>query len=282
MAKKIVISCAMTGTASPKGKNPAVPITPEEISEDVYKVWKAGAAVCHMHMRNPDGSPSMDADKFKKTIDLIRAHKDCDVIINCTSSGSDHAIPDEVRLEHFETIPEIEVGSYDCGTINWGCHDVFNNSPDFLEKLATCFLEHGVKPEVELFDNGMVGNMKYYMKKGLLKEPVWCQCIMNVLGGMDGTVENLTHLVSQIPEGCKWSASGIGTSHQRIMYAALALGCDGVRVGLEDNLYYKQGELATNVSLVERAARLIRDYGYEVATPAEAREIMGLPPLVRA
>jgi len=281
MAKKIIISCALTGTASPKSKNPAVPITAEEIAEDAYRCWKAGAAMVHMHMRNEDGSPSMDAKRFRKTIDLIRAHKDCDVIINCTSSGSDHAIPDEVRLEHYQTIPEIEAGSYDCGTINWNCGDVFNNSPAFLEKLAQCFLEHDVKPEVELFDSGMVGNMKYYMKKGLLKEPVWCQCIMNVLGGMDGTVENLVHLVRQIPEGCKWSASGIGTAHQTIMYAALALGCDGLRVGLEDNLYYSKGVMATNEMLVERAARLIRDFGHEVATSAEAREIMGIKPLVR-
>ena len=280
MAKKIVISCAMTGTASPKGKNPAVPTTAEEIAEDVYRVWKAGAAVVHMHMRNEDGSPSMEAARFRKTIDLIRAHEDCDVIINCTSSGSDHAIPDEVRLEHYQTIPEIEMGSYDCGTINWGCHDVFNNSPAFLEKLAQCYLDHNVKPEVELFDSGMIGNMKYYMNKVLLKQPVWCQCIMNVLGGTDGTVKNLLHLVEQIPEGCKWSASGIGTSHQTIMYAALALGCDGIRVGLEDNLYYSKGVLATNEMLVERAARLIRDFGYEVATPAEAREIMDIKPLV--
>ena len=260
----------MTGTGTPKSKNSALPTTPEQIAEDVYNVWKAGAAVAHLHMRDDNERPTMDAARFRKTIELIRAHEDCDIIINCTSSGNWDDIGDEGRMVHFNTIPEIEMGSFDAGTINWGCGDVFENSPAFLEKLAKCYQENGIKPEVEIFDPGMLGNTKYYIAQGLLKQPVYCQMVLNVLGGSDGTVDNLLHLVRQLPEGAIWSCTGIGTSHVPMMFATLALG-GHIRVGLEDNLYLSRGIKATNVSLVERAVRVVKEFGNEVATPAEAR-----------
>lgn len=277
---KTIISCAMTGTGTPKSKNSALPTTPEQIAEDVYNVWKAGAAVAHLHMRDDNERPTMDAARFRKTIELIRAHEDCDIIINCTSSGNWDDIGDEGRMVHFNTIPEIEMGSFDAGTINWGCGDVFENSPAFLEKLAKCYQENGIKPEVEIFDPGMLGNTKYYIAQGLLKQPVYCQMVLNVLGGSDGTVDNLLHLVRQLPEGAIWSCTGIGTSHVPMMFATLALG-GHIRVGLEDNLYLSRGIKATNVSLVERAVRVVKEFGNEVATPAEAREILGIPQLKR-
>lgn len=277
---KTIISCALTGTGTPKSKNSALPTTPEQIAEDVYNVWKAGAAIAHLHMRDDNEFPTMNADRFKKTIELIRAHEDCDIIINCTSSGNMEPLTHAGRMEHFNTISEIEMGSFDAGTINWGCGDIFENSPQFLEELAQCYLNRNIKPEVEIFDPGMIGNTKYYIQKGLLKEPVYCQMVLNVLGGSEGTVDNLLHLVRQLPEGAVWSCTGIGTSHVPMMFATLALG-GHIRVGLEDNLYYARGVKATNVSLVERAVRVVKEFGNEVATPAEAREILGIPPLRR-
>lgn len=279
----VIIGCALTGTGTPKEKNPNLPTTPEEIAEDAYRAWQAGAAMVHLHMRDENGKGVMDRELFAKTISLIRAHKDCDVIINCTSSGG----PDrngqrtkESRMAHFQTIPEIEVGSFDAGTLNWNDGYVFQNDPAFLKELAQVYLEHGVRPEIEVFDMGMLGNAKHYAQTlKLLRQPLWIQFVLGVLGGADATAENLLHLVRALPEGALWSATGIGRGHLEILYTAIALGANGVRVGLEDNLYLDRGVPATNPGLVSRAAELVRLANKKPAAPAQAREILGLPPL---
>lgn len=286
MSNQVIITAALTGAGTPKTLNQNLPVTPSEIAEDAYRCWKAGAAVVHLHMRDDEGRGTMDREKFKETIRLIRAYKDCDVVINCTSSGATRRLEPEERMEHFETIPDIEIGSFDSGSINWGCNAIFDNSPQFLEQLAACYKRNNVLPEIEIFDLGMLGNAKYYKKVGVLPATAYFQCVLGVLGGMDATVENLLTLVRNMPEGSKWSAFGIGAGHLPILFASLALGCTGVRVGLEDNLIMGKNEkgekiLATNVSLVERAANAICAYGKRPATPAEARSILGLPQLDR-
>lgn len=285
MPRKTIITAALTGAVTPKTLNSSIPLTPEEIAEDAYQCWKAGAAIVHLHMRDDEGLGTMDREKFAQTIRLIRAHEDCDVIINCTSSGSAKPIADEERMEHFETIPEIEMGSFDAGTINWGCQMIFENSPRFLEKLCDCYRRNDVKPELEIFDRGMLGNAKYYAKKGMLKTPMHFQFVLGVLGGMEATPENLIDLVRHIPEGSTWSAFGIGAGHLPILFTALALG-GHLRVGLEDNVIMGRDEngqklLATNVKLVERAVHAVHCFGNETATPAEARELLGIKPLQR-
>jgi uncharacterized protein (DUF849 family) len=277
--EKIIISCALTGALTPKEKNPAVPYTPQEIADAAYASWQAGAAVVHLHMRDDNGRGTMDKERFKESVRLIKEHKDCDVIINCTSSGG-FVLTEEERMAHFIEIPEIEMGSCDIGSFNWGDNQIFDNNPGFLKKLCNVYNEHDVKPEVEIFDMGMLGNAKHYIKKEYIKNPMWCQLVLGVLGGMDATVENLLYLVQHLPEGTIWSATGIGTGHLPIMYAALALG-GHIRVGLEDNLYMAHGQKATNPLMVERAVRIVKEFGKQPATPAEAREILGLKPLVR-
>jgi len=281
MKNKIFITAALTGAVTPKSLNEHLPITPEEIATDAYACWKAGASVVHIHMRDEDGKGSMDVDLFKKTVKLIRAHEDCDVVICATSSGTQHPIPEEARMAPFREIPEIEMGSYDVGTFNWACQGVFDNNPKFLVDLAKCYEENNVLPEIELFDTGMITNMNYYIKKGMLKSPVYCQFALGVLGAAPATVDSLLHLVKQVPEDSVWSAFGIGKDHLPIMYTSLALGAHGIRVGLEDNVMYAKDVLATNVTLVERAVRVIEEFGKEIATSAEAREILKLNPLVR-
>ena len=280
---RVVISCAMTGTSTPRAKNEHLPVTPEEIAEDAIAAWRAGAAMVHLHMRDDNMNGIMDWKRFQKTIQLIRSHKECDVIINCTSSGGpgpDGTRSTASRLEHFQKIPEIEVGSFDAGTFNWADAKEFNNDPVFLKELANTYLTHSVKPEVEIFDMGMLGNATHYFQKlKLIQKPMWCQFVLGVLGGMDATPENLQYLVRHLPEGALWSATGIGTGHLPILYSAIALGANGVRVGLEDNLYMDRGMPATNPGLVERAVQLVRLYNKQPASPAEAREIMGIPPL---
>lgn len=273
----LIISCALTGTQTPKAKNPSLPVTPAEIANDAYEAWKAGAAVVHLHMRDANQAGTMDAKLFAETVHLIREHKDCDVIINCTSSGGVTRTHTS-RFEHFRTIPEIEVGSYDAGTLNWACSYVFPNPPAVLEELGQVYREFNVVPEIEIFDPGFIDNAVYYMNKGFIDGPGWFQFVLGVLGGSKATPEALQYLVKKLPQGAKWSATGIGTGHLPILYTALALGADGVRVGLEDNIYYDHGVLATNKMLVERAVRVAKNFNRTIATPAQAREIMGIKP----
>lgn len=275
---KVIITAALTGAMTPKELNPNIPLTPEEIAKDAYECWKAGAAVVHLHMRDDEGLGTMDKEKFKKTVELIRAYEDCDVIINLTTSGDSRA-SDEERMAHLTyTKPYIEMASYDAGSFNWMPGGVFTNSPQFLNKLGILMSENEIKPEFEIFDTGMMGIVDYYKKKEVLKGKSHYQFVLGVLGGMEASVENLLILKNKLPKDATWSAFGIGKGHLPIMYATLALG-GHIRVGLEDNVYYRKGELASNVSLVERAVRAVENFGKEVASPREAREILGLKQL---
>ena len=278
MAKKTIITVATTGAWPKKENNPNVPMTPAEIAEDVYACWKAGAAIAHLHMRDDAGNGTMDAAKFRQTVELLRAnHPDCDIILNMTTSGALVANDDARKMHLKELRPEM--GTFDCGSMNWLHTAVFENSPKFLEQLGRDMQEWGVKPEVECFDPGMIGNAAYYVKKGVLKAPVHFQFCMGCANGIPGLLKNLLFMketLDQLCPGSTWSCFGVGHCAMEILYGALALG-GHIRVGMEDNVMYAKGELAkSNAQFVERAARVIREYGNEVATPDEAREILGL------
>jgi len=270
---KVIISAALTGAMTPKDVNPNIPLTPEEIAEDAYKCWQAGAAIVHLHMRDENGIGTMNKELFKKTIELIKAKPDCDVVINCTTSGDNRASYED-RMAHLDYVKP-EIASYDAGSFNWMPNGIFDNAPQFLEPLGLKMKELGIKPEIEVFDSGFVNIANYYVKKEVLRAPLHYQFVLGVLGGMEASVKNLCYLKDMLPEGSTWSALGIGKHHLPIMYATLALG-GHLRVGLEDNIYYGKGRLATNVALVERAARVIREFGKEVAAPDEAREILSM------
>lgn len=276
---KRIITVATTGAWPSKKDNPNVPLTPEEIARDVYACWKAGASVCHLHMRDDSGAGTMDVEKFRKTKELIRAYRDCDIIINMTTSGDIYAT-DETRMLHLRELRP-ELGTFDCGSMNWQHNALFLNPPKFLEQLGLTMQEYGVKPEIEAFDPGMIYNAAYYIKKGVLKAPVHFQMCMGAAGGIEGTTKNLLFMVEtmqSVAPGSTWSCFGVGRTAMEILYAGVALG-GHVRVGMEDNVFYAKGTLATgNVQFVERAARVIREYGLEVATSAEAREILSIPP----
>jgi len=283
---KTIITAALTGAVTPAGYN--IPETPAQIAEDAYKVWKQGAAVVHLHMRDDQGLGIMDQNRFRETIRLIRQHKDCDVVINCTSSGDNRvsggdASGNAKRMEHHREVDGIEMGSYDAGSFNWMPGGVFMNTPKFLQELGDLYMERGIKPEIEIFDAGMLGVAEYFVKKGNLPAVNHYQFCLGVLGAMPATVENLLYLKNHIPEGSTWSAFGVGPGHLPIMFAALALG-GHIRVGLEDNVIFGKDEkggkiLATNELLVERAVWAISAFGNQPATSAEAREILGIPAL---
>lgn len=274
LSNKVILTVATTGAWPTKENTPYVPIDPPEIAAEVYACWQAGASVAHIHVRDDQARASMDYDKFAETVNLIRARKDCNIVLNLTTSGG-IGLDDDVRMKPFVELKP-ELASFDCGSMNWQNNCVFENSPAFLEKLGNTMQEVGVKPEIEIFDVGMISNALYYLKKGVLKAPLHIQFVLGAAGGMPATVENLVYLKNLLPEGSTWSALGIGKGHLPIMYTALALG-GHIRVGMEDNIMYSKGRLATsNVEFVERAKRIIHEFGKEVATPDEARQILGI------
>lgn len=274
LKNKRVITAAITGSWPTREQNPNLSITPEEIAADIYECWKAGAAIAHIHVRNDDGTPSTDFEKYKETIERIRAYKDCDICLNITSSGS-VGFGDEERIYPLQKLLP-EMASYDAGTLNWQHRTIFENHPRFLEKLGNALIESNIKPEIEIFDAGMIYNAIYYMKKGVLKAPCHFQIVLGCPGGMTSTVENLVFLKNLIPEGSTWAACGIGSGHMPIMMAAIAMGAH-IRVGMEDNVMWQKGVPAeSNAQFVKRAKELLEINGLEAATPDEARQIYGL------
>lgn len=274
LKRKRVITAALCGSWATKDMNPAVPYTAEEIAKDAYECWQAGAAIVHIHVRKDDGTPSTDFELYKKAVDLIRSHKDCDVCINITSSGS-VGFGDEERIYPLQQLLP-ELASYDAGTLNWQHRTIFENSPVFLEKLGHALQESNIKPEIEIFDGGMVYNAIHYMKTGVLKAPCHFQFVLGCAGGLANTVDNLVFLKNLLPEGSTWAGCGISAGHMPIMMATVAMG-GHLRVGLEDNLYMDKGVLAeSNAQLVARAKEVLEMANLEAATPDEAREIYGL------
>ena len=274
LKNKTIITVAPTGAWPKKKDNPNVPMEPEEIAADVYECWKAGAAVAHLHMRDADGNGAMDPVRFKKTVELIKGYKDCDIVLNLTTSGDIHA-DDEIRVAHVKELKP-EMASFDAGTMNWLHTVVFMNEPGFLEKCGEVMKEVNVKPEIEVFDMGMLNTAKYYLKKGIIEGPAHFQLCLGAPGGMEATTENLVYLVNHLPEDCTWSTFGIGRGANEILLAGIAMG-GNVRVGLEDNVYYNKGVLAeSNEQFIARVVRIAREMGKEPATPDEAREILGV------
>jgi uncharacterized protein (DUF849 family) len=267
---KVIITAALTGAMTPKDSNPNIPLTPQDIAEDAYRCYKAGAAIVHLHMRDDAGIGTMDAAKFAETADLIK--KKCDIVINMTTSGEAEA-PDEKRIAHLYLRPEM--ASFDAGSFNWMPAGVFQNSPRFLENLTKIMKQYGIKPEMEIFDSGFMNIVDYYVKKGLIDQPIHYQFVLGVLGGIDASIDNLIFLQRKLPKDSTWSAFGIGKDHLKILYATIALG-GHIRVGLEDCIYYAKGQLATNEQLVARAVRIINEFQKEPATPDEARKLLGL------
>ncbi len=256
--------------------SPYVPLTPDEIAADAVACARAGAAIVHIHVRDDNGINSMATDLFVEAIGRVRkaiASAGLDIVLNLTTSGS--RWPEDVRVAHLPVLRP-EMCSYDPGSMNWANSYVFLNPPAFLERLGTICQELQIKPELEIFDAGMIGNVEYYLKKGFLKAPCHYQFVLDVPGGMPGNIESLAYLLPKIPQGSTWSITGIGRSHLPMMLAGLSAGCDGLRVGLEDNVFLAKGVHATNAQLVERAVELGKMAGREIATAEETRQILGL------
>jgi len=269
---KIILSVATTGSWPTKAQNPGLPVTPEEIAQAAAESWREGAAVVHVHVRDDAGKMSCDLSRFLRVRELIR-DQGCDILINFSTSGGAGRVGEEERFNSLAAGPEL--GSLDAGSMNFN-ERIFLNPPDFLEELARRMLAAHVKPEIEVFDSGMIGNALALEGKGLIPSPLWWQFVLGVKGGAPATARSLLHLVDSLPAGSLWSVCAVGGRQLSMNMLAIAMG-GHARTGLEDNLYYRRGELArSNAQLVARLTRIARECGREPATPAEAREMLGL------
>ena len=273
---KLIISACICGAEVTKENNPAVPYTVEEIAREAKSAYDAGAALIHLHVRWDDGTPTQDTGRFQECVDAIRAV--CPDAIIQPSTGGAVGMTDLERLASTEIVPTPEMATLDCGTTNFGGDEIFVNSDNTIINFAKIMQERGIKPECEVFDKGMIDlAMKTAYKKGYLPKPIHWDFVLGVQ--MNATVRDLAFMVDSIPEGSTWTATGIGRNTWTIAAATIAMG-GHVRVGFEDTVYLEKGVLAkSNGELVEKVVKLANIMGREIATPAEAREILGLAPL---
>ena len=275
---RAIISAALTGALTTRGQCEHIPYTPEEIAEDAAEARENGAAVAHIHARTENGSPTFDTEVYREIYDEVRARTD--ILINF-STGALHE-PADSRIEYVEGV-QPDIAALNMGSMNYAKYSesrddfvfdmVFENPFNEIESFLEAMNDAGVKPELECFDTGHVGNIRPFLKSGTLEHPIHFSLIMGVLGGIPPTIENLAHQVRQVPDDANWQVIGISEDQWQLAAGALSMG-GNVRVGLEDNFYLPNGEMATNGELVAKAAELARNVGREPATPAEAAEIM--------
>ena len=274
---KLIITAAICGAEVTKEQNPAVPYTVEEIVREAKSAVDAGAAIVHVHVREDDGTPTQSKERFKVCMDAIKAA--CPDVILIPSTGGAVGMTAEERLQPTELYPEM--ATLDCGTCNFG-DDVFENTMPMMREFGKRMLENNIKPEYECFEMGHLDTILAMAKKGQVPgAPMQFNFVLGVPGCTPATVQNLCWLVNAIPAGSTWTATGIGRHAFTLAAAAIAMG-GNVRVGFEDNLYLEKGVLAkSNGELVAKVARIAKEMGREIATPAEAREILGLTKCTR-
>lgn len=278
---KVVVTCALTGALANRDQCPYIPYTPEEIGDEARRAREAGAAVVHIHARERDGRPTVRVEMYREILEAVRARTD--LVINFSTGAV--GIPIEERVEHIRRLRP-EIGALNMGSMNYAIYStrkktfywdlVFANPFKDIIYLLTAMNEVGVRPELECFDTGHIGNTAPLIDMGLLRPPLQFSLIMGVLGGIPATTRNLLHQVSSLPSGSIWEVIGISMDQWALTAAAITLG-GNVRVGFEDNFYLEEGKMArSNGELVEKAVRLCRDLGRDVATPQEARMLLQL------
>lgn len=291
MNYEVIVTCAVTGAGDTVGKHPGVPVTPEQIANEAIEAAKAGAAVAHIHVRDPEtGLGSRDPALFKEVVDRVR-DSDTDVVINLTagmggdwvSSADDPSMPgpgtDMIdafeRLVHVDNLKP-EICSLDCGTLNFGNDDtIYIATPPTLRKMAELVKEWGVKPEMEVFELGHIRFARQMISEGLIAEPPMFQICLGIPWGADQSIDIMKAMKDQLPPNAQWAGFGISRMQMPMATAAVLMG-GNVRVGLEDNLYLDRGVLATNAQLVERAIEIIERLGARALSPAEARARLNL------
>jgi len=279
--RSCMITCALSGVVANRAQCPAIPYTPEEYAAEARRAWEAGAAVVHLHARKPDGTPSYEVEDYRNIYEAVIAA--CPMIINFSTGAVGISV--EKKIAPVKAVRPA-LAALNMGSMNYAKYHprkksfvfdfVFSNPFSEIVPLVSAMKEEGVKPEMECFDSGHIGNCFPLIDLGLLDPPYQFSLILGVLGGMPPTADNLAHQVRILPPHSDWEVIGIGQDQWRMVAAAIALG-GNVRVGLEDNFYIAPEVMAqSNGDLVEKAARMIRDQGREVATVDECRKRLGL------
>ena len=272
--EKLIISCCICGAEVTKENNPAVPYTVEEIVREAKSAYDAGAALIHLHVRWDDGTPTQDKGRFQECVDAIR--KVCPDVIIQPSTGGAVGMTDLERLQSTEITATPEMATLDCGTCNFGGDEIFINTDNTIANFGDIMKQRGIKPECEVFDKGMIDLALKAAKKGHIDYPMHFDFVLGVQ--MTATVRDLVFMVGSIPPGSTWTATGIGKTCWDIVAATIAMG-GHVRVGFEDNVYMSKGVLAkSNGEMVERVVQMAKLMNREIATPDEARQILGLKP----
>src|SRR5919106_5661700 len=282
-----IVTCSISGAVASREQCPTIPYTPEEYAAEARRAVDEGASQIHIHARTPDGTPSYEIEDFRAITEAILAEVD-DVIVNYSTGAI--GVPIEKRIEYLRELRP-DVAALNISSMNYAKYSarrkefvfkaVFENSFDTIIEFLKVMTELGIRPEHECFDSGHVANLDPLMDMGLLSEPLQIDCVMGVNGGIRPTPKNLVHMADQIPGGAEgpnnWGVIGISRDQWRLVAAAAALG-GNVRVGLEDNFYLPDGEMArSNGDLIARARRMVEDTGRRVASVAEARERLGTP-----
>ena len=292
MNRNVIVSCAVTGSGASVDKHPAIPVTPKEIAAAAIEAAKAGAAIAHIHVREPDsGKSSRRVELYREVVSRIR-ESNVDVIINLTTGmGGDLFLgPDEEpmnfsdntdcvgmmeRIKHVEELLP-EICSLDCGSFNnTGGDYVYISTPNMLEQGAKRLQEIGVKPELEVFELGHISFAKHLIAQGLLDGPPLFQVCLGIRWAAEANTASFKTMVDALPEGCNWAGFGISAMEMPMVAQAVLLG-GNIRVGLEDNLYLEKGVFASNGQLVERACNIVQLMGCTIQTPSEARQTLGL------
>jgi 3-keto-5-aminohexanoate cleavage enzyme len=269
-----VIQGALTGSQPPdRERRPNLPLTTDEIADAALTAWQAGAAVIHLHARGEDGTPTQDAGAFTRLVEAVR-ERGCEAILNLSTGTAGGTAERDERYRVLDLQPEM--ASFDSGTINFG-ERIFEGDLPFLRRMAEAFRAAGTTPEIECFDTGHVGIALQLREEGLLDDPLRVQFVLGVPGsGVPATIAQVEHLRRLLPDGSPWSVCAIGRAQLPLNTYCLIAG-GHVRTGLEDNLHYTRGELATNADLVARVVRLAGELGREVASVEQARELLRLP-----
>lgn len=270
--EKLIITAAICGAEVTKEHNPNVPYTVLEIANEAEKAHMAGASIIHLHVRQDDGTPTQDRERFRACMEAIKDR--CPDVIVQPSTGGAVGMSNAERLQPVDLRPEM--ATLDAGTCNFGGDDVFVNTENTIKEFGKKMIELSVKPEIEVFDKGMIDMAIRLQKKGFIKTPMHFNFVMGVNGGISATPRDLVFMEGSIPAGSTFTVSGIGRSEFQMAAMAIIMG-GHVRVGFEDNVYIEKGIPAkSNAQLVERVVRLAKELGREIATPKEAREILGL------
>jgi 3-keto-5-aminohexanoate cleavage enzyme len=273
--EKLIITVALTGNVPTKKMNPHLPVTAEEMAADVSRCADAGASLFHVHARDAEQRPTLDVDLYRGIVAAIKRTRS-DVILQL-STGARAGVDPEARVAPVRLLPEM--ASFTTGSNNLP-GIVYANPPQFLDYLATVFRDTGVKPEIEVFEAGMIQNALFLQEKGLIRAPLHFDFVLGAPGAMPAGVRNLVFLSESLPPEATWTVAGIGKAEIPMAAAAIVMG-GHVRVGLEDNLHMPDGALATNPGLVETVVSIAREVGRQIATPEEARRILSLDPRLK-